>query len=126
MEGEGGVERLTEKAERLLKLIERMSTGERNRTTEKGLVNERVCLRESVCESSTGCPNMFSSPHNSGNWGLWVSQFGPGLRRVQGFGQTNQKLIQFTIRRHRERLDPNTWRGKLETYYEGNYSYDCK
>lgn len=62
MEGGRGVERLTEKAERLLKLIERMSTGGRNRTTEKGLVNERVCLGERVRERRWVSQHVFFPP----------------------------------------------------------------
>lgn len=57
-----GVERLTEKAERLLKLIERMSTGGRA-GGESRASSMRGCVWESVCESVAECPNIFS-PHS--------------------------------------------------------------
>lgn len=60
--GSRGVERLTEKAERLLKLIERMSTGGRA-GGESRASSMRGCVRESVCESVAECPNIFS-PHS--------------------------------------------------------------
>lgn len=75
------MERLTEKAERLLKLIERMSTGGRNRRTEKGLVNERVCLRERVRERRWVSQHVFFPPR------LWQSGF-VGLPVLPGFEES--------------------------------------
>lgn len=58
----GWVERLTEKAEQRLKLIERMSTG-RRAGGESRSSSMRGRVRESVHESVAECPNTFS-PHS--------------------------------------------------------------
>lgn len=50
MEALGGVEKLTEKAERRLKLIERMSTDGRAGGESRASSMKRECLRERVLE----------------------------------------------------------------------------
>lgn len=58
----GWVERLTEKAEQRLKLIERMSTG-RRAGGESRASSMSGCVRGSVCETNAECLNIFS-PHS--------------------------------------------------------------
>lgn len=98
--GGGEVERLTEKAKRRLKLIERMSTG-RRAWGESRASSMRGCVWESVCESVAECPNIFS-PHSVNLFAgllLWprflLSGGGWG---GSGDCLTNQQHTQFTIR----------------------------
>lgn len=74
--GEGGerVERLIEKAERRLKLIERMSTGRRAGGESTALVNERVCLGECVRERRSMSRHIFPALRQSVCWPLGAAR----------------------------------------------------